>query len=120
MAKDTKFLTREQILAVDDLPHMDVDVPEWGGTVRVRTLRGTDRARLMEITADAKDDGAPDDWIERLVVACTCDEAGEPLFEVADTRELHKKNAKALQRIFQAADDLNMISDAAVDRLAGE
>ena len=119
MAKETKFLNRDQVLAADDLPFTDVPVPEWGGTVRVRTLRGSDRARLMEIAAGA-DDKSSADWIERLVAACTCDETGEPLFEAADVQALRQKNAKALQRIFLAADDLNMISDAAVDKLAGE
>ena len=119
MTKPVKFLSRDEIMAADDLPHTDVPVPEWGGMVRVRTLRGSDRSRLMAITAGA-DAGAPDDWIERLVVACTCDENGEPLFEVADMQALRAKNAKALQRVFKAADDLNSISDAAVDSLAGE
>lgn len=119
MTKETKFLTREQALATDDLPFTDVYVPEWGGTVRVRTLRGADRARLLEITAGAED-GAPDDWIERLVVACACDENGEPLFEMADMQALNLKSAKALNRLFRAADDLNMITSQAVDKLSGE
>ena len=30
-----KLLTGAAILAANDLPHEDVEVPEWGGTVRV-------------------------------------------------------------------------------------
>ena len=37
------LLTKERILAVDDIVTEDVDVPEWGGTVRVRGLSGTER-----------------------------------------------------------------------------
>ena len=118
MAKD-KFLTRDDILAADDLPFTDVVVPEWGGKVRVRTLKGADRARLLEITGGA-DDGAPEDWVERLVAACACDEAGEPLFDAADLQALGQKNARVLQRIFEAADDLNAVSDRAVEDVAGK
>ena len=37
------MLTREQILQSDDLPRETVPVPEWGGSVRIRTLSGADR-----------------------------------------------------------------------------
>ena len=37
------LLSKEQILAAEDLPHKDVPVPEWKGTVRVRALTGFER-----------------------------------------------------------------------------
>jgi len=36
-------LNKEQILRADDLKTEEVDVPEWGGSVRVRVLTGTER-----------------------------------------------------------------------------
>lgn len=36
-------LTREAILSADDLPAETVDVPEWGGKVRIRTMTGSER-----------------------------------------------------------------------------
>ena len=41
-----KFLTRNEILAVDDLQTQKVDVPEWGGSVYVRGLTGSERDAL--------------------------------------------------------------------------
>ena len=38
-----ELLDRATILAADDLRHVDVDVPEWGGVVRVRSLTGAER-----------------------------------------------------------------------------
>ncbi len=37
------ILTKEAILAADDLPRETVLMPEWGGDVYVRTMSGTDR-----------------------------------------------------------------------------
>ena len=114
-----KFLTRDQILAADDITFRDVEVPEWGGLVRVRSLCGTDRARLLAMLPDEKERRA-DEWVERLVVACACDENGEALFSADDIAELKKKNANAINRIFEAADDLNIFSEASRQRAKGE
>ena len=111
-----KYLGREDILNCTDERFKDVETPEWGGTVRVRSLTGLQRSKLLA----QSDDASAENWIERLVAACACDENGEPLFETGDIEALKQKNNKALQRIFLAADDLNAFSDAAVDRLAGE
>ena len=47
--KSEKFLTRDDILAADDMAYQNVSVPEWGGSVRVRTLCGADRSRIMAL-----------------------------------------------------------------------
>ena len=112
-----KFLTRDEILAADDLPFKDIPVPEWGGMIRVRSLRGIDRANLMDA---AKDAGKVDDWIERMIIACTCDESGEPIFQMSDLTELKKKNSKVLQNLFFVADELNGLSDKSRENTKGE
>ena len=114
-----KFLSRDEILSVDDLPFKDVDVPEWKGTVRVRTLRGVDRANLVASISVSKD-GAPSDWIERMVAACAIDENGNQLFTENDIAEISKKNSRAIQRLFDAADALNTITSEKEEVLKGE
>ncbi|MFE3382837.1 hypothetical protein [Streptomyces anulatus] len=42
----TNYLSAEQILDADDLAIEDVPVPEWGGTVRVKGMSGTERDRF--------------------------------------------------------------------------
>ncbi len=37
------LLPRDLIDGADDLPVEDVEVPEWGGAVRLRTLTGSER-----------------------------------------------------------------------------
>ena len=39
-------LTRSEILAARDLGTVAVDVPEWGGTVHLRPLTGSERGRF--------------------------------------------------------------------------
>ena len=112
-----KFLSRDEIFKADDLPYKDVDVHEWGGKVRIRSLRGVDRSKLIEMSSKELD---ASDWIERMIIACTCDESGEPLFDIKDLDRLKKKNAKVLNRLFQIADDLNLISERSRDNLKGE
>lgn len=117
-----KVLKRDEILAADDIVVEDVPVPEWDGSVRVRTLKGSDRARLMALVnaADEDDEKSLENWIEKVIVACACDENNEPLFRAEDVDRLRQKSAAALQRIFIAADDLNLLSDLARERTKGE
>ena len=112
----TKYLGRDDILKAIDEKFLDVEVPEWGGTVRVRSLTGLQRSQLLK----ASQDESIEDWIERLCAACICDENGNPVFKQEDVKELKKKNSAALNRVFNAADELNGISSKAIDDLAGE
>ena len=115
-----KFLTREEILAADDLAYKDIEVKEWGGHVRIRALRGVDRAELTASFPKGEDATAPSDWIERLLIACLTDEKGNQLFTAADLKELGKKNSKILQTLFDAADELNVLTGGSLEQLKGE
>lgn len=41
-------LTLDQLLAVDDRPEAEVDVPEWGGSVKVKALSLASFQKAME------------------------------------------------------------------------
>ena len=101
------MLTREQILQSDDLPREEVDVPEWGGKVQVRTMTGTDRD-AFEATLVGKD-GKFENVRARLVVLTLCDKTGARLFNEADIPALGAKSAKALDRVFAVAQRMNGI-----------
>ena len=111
-----KYLGRDDILGCTDERFKDVSTPEWGGTVRVRSLTGHQRSKLLA----QSDDTSAENWIERLVAACACDENGKPIFSQDDVKQLKEKNAAALNRVFEAADELNLFSDRSIDNLAGE
>lgn len=116
------LLSRDQILDADDLKTTDVEVPEWGGTVRVRTLTGEQRDKFEASMIDMGKDGSVKRNAEnvraRLVVECVVNEQGEQMFNRADVRLLGKKSAPALDRVAAAAQDLNAFSDNDIEELA--
>ncbi|MFC5997108.1 hypothetical protein ACFQE5_23120 [Pseudonocardia hispaniensis] len=117
------LLTRDQILSADDLLTVDVAVPEWGGTVRVRALTGAERDRL-EASLLGKDGTASAAKIlnfrARVCALTMIGEDGERLFGDAQVAELGRKSAAALARVAEAAQKLSGISDDDVDELVGE
>ena len=112
------MLTREQILNADDMQHVDVEVPEWGGSVRVRTISGRERQRFQKM---AQVDGeTAEDFMEKLIVASACDEAGNPLFTVEDVKALSEKSAIPLERVFGEVARLNGLTQESRDEIKGE
>jgi hypothetical protein len=102
------MLTKESILAAADLPIEPVDVPEWGGTLYVRTLSGAERDAFESSTIDAKKSGAVLDNIRaRLAVRALCDKDGNRLFADDDADALGRKSGKALDRIWDVAQRLS-------------
>lgn len=111
------LLSREQILGAQDLTHEDVKVPEWGGTVRVRTMTGEERdAYETAIYGGEKVDVK--NVRAKLLAIVICDEKGERMFTEEDVAALGKKSVRALQRIFLVAQKLNAISEEALKDLA--
>ncbi len=110
------LLTKEQILDASDLPHEDVDVPEWGGTVRVRTMTGTERdAWESSISRVENGKAVPDthNLRAKLAVRVLIGEDGQRLFTRSEIDALAAKSAKPLDRIFDVAARLSGLSDAA-------
>jgi len=116
------LLTREEILQAEDLPTEDVEVPEWGGTVRVRTLAGYERDRFEESITEQQGKRAriiADNLRAKLVALSVIGADGQRLFDEGDVRALGEKSAKALDRVFAVAQRLSGISDRDVDELVG-
>ena len=113
------LLTKQEILAAVDIKSTDVPVPEWGGTVRVRTMTGLERDAMgtAMIGADGKADMST--YRVRLVAACIVDDQGNQVFTAEDVTALGAKSAAALDRVFTAADALNQMGQAAVEQAAG-
>lgn len=113
------LLTREAILTANDLKTVDVSVPEWGGTVRVRALTGTARDEFGRslIGADGKPNGAG--YNMKLVAVSVVNEDGSTTFTLDDVQVLGSKSAPALERVAEAAEALNKLSADAVETATG-
>jgi hypothetical protein len=114
-------LGRDAILGAHDLPTKDVPVPEWGGTVRIRSLTARDRDALETAVYQARQDGlvAPDNVRARYASACIVGEDGKPLFTEEDIVALGGKSAAALGRVYDAVLSFNAIAEGDVEELAG-
>jgi len=110
------YLNREDILKVDDTQFQDVDVPEWGGVVRVRGLSGYDRNLYEASMAQMVGDRMVPEMSNRtakLVARAIVDEDGNPMFNELDIARLGQKSGIALQRVFDVAEKLSGINQAA-------
>ena len=109
-------LTRENIFSADDHKLEEIEVPEWGGSVFVKTFSGTVRDEIETAIYSGKKKDTTN-FRARVVVASCCDENGTLLFSSDDVPQLGTKSASALQRVFDKAVKLNGMSPEDVDEL---
>lgn len=106
-------LSKEQILQADDLKTIDLNVPEWGGSVRIRTMTGEARQQFQE-AINAPKGKLPKNVMEALLVSCLVDDAGGQLFSAEDIEALSRKNSSVLQRVWEAAAELNGLTERSI------
>ena len=114
------LLTKSAILAANDLKSQDIDVPEWGGAVRVRAFTGRERDAFEAsmVRGDGKDRKVDlTNMRARLVALSVVDEAGQRVFTDDEVDLLGAKSGAALDRVFAAAQELNGLSGADVEAL---
>jgi hypothetical protein len=125
-ATKPKLLTRDEILAAKDRADEYVEVPEWGGTVRVLALTGTDRDRyLAGLMRIGVENGAPklegvniEGRTVRLVSMSVVDEDDQPLFSPADVLALGQKSSSALAQVEEVASRLSRLTTAVTEAVA--
>src|SRR5215472_16588203 len=114
-------LSKDAILAKDDLPVEELFVPEWNDTVRVRALSGRDRDELEmsmlverdgEMVRDAANGRA------KIAVRALVDESGNRIFANGDANELGKKSGAALDRIMDVAARLSKLGEEQIKETA--
>lgn len=114
------FLTRDAILSIADIKTEVVDVPEWGGSLRVRGLSGAQRDDFEEAMIARRGrntDVNLRNFRARLVQRSVIDESGALLFTDGDVATLGSKSAIALQRVYRVAERLSGIATEEVDEL---
>lgn len=108
-------LTRNQILAADDLATKTVEIPEWGGEVRIAAMSARRHAQFEQLA-----EGAGElDSLAYYAVSILVDEHGEPLFDgIDDIKALGGKSSQALMRILNAGLELNGVTEADIKATA--
>ncbi len=100
-------LSKADIRKINDIKVEQVDVPEWGGYVKVRAMTGFERDQFDMLMTSTGDDGKVKFQIHNLrlhmVVACCVDDDGNQLFDESDRAWLMEKSAGALERVASVA-----------------
>lgn len=100
----TRILTKDNIMNADDIETLPVDVPEWGGSVIVKSLSGNERDWIeSKIYQSSQEKGYVVDIRAALVAMSVIDESGNRVFTEEDVEWLGKKSAIALNRIADVA-----------------
>jgi len=115
-------LTKQQIIDVNDLEAVEVEVPEWGGSVLVRPLTAKQRGQFTATLVDQRQGGRTLRLQEIQIRLCGLSivgEDGKRLFSDAELSTLGGKSSAALQHVFEEAQRLSGLSDEQVEELAG-
>lgn len=117
----TKLLTKEEILKSEDRQQTTVEVPEWGGSITMRSLSGEERDSFEASCVQGMGRNTRMNMINlraKLVGLCVVDDKNERLFpKHEDVLKLGKKNGKVLDRLFRIAQALSGLSEDAVKEL---
>lgn len=109
----SKFLTAESILKAEDFSYAELEIPEWGGSVRLRSLSGGQRS-IINQRVQARD---LENLEEMLTVMGCVDEDGNRIFTNKDIDALKKKSNAPITRIAKKIMEISGIGTetAAVD-----
>lgn len=119
-----RILGHDDIIDADDLNKDYVEVPEWGGTVIVRALTGSERdAYEGSIFSSSLGKDASynlQNLRAKLAARTMVGEDGRRLFTDDEVAVLGLKSAAALDRVFTVAQRLSRLSQADVKELTDQ
>lgn len=106
------LLTRDQILREDKMPTEIVDVPEWGGAVKLGAISANERDELDQLAMKFNADGSRETHIKTkrcmLVAMCLVDQNGKRLLGRGEWPTFGKgKDPRVIDRLFKACQRLN-------------
>ena len=114
-----RYLSVDDILSAEDGVFIDVQVPEWGGIVRVAVMTAKARDEYDSYLYSMKDKPVSLDNLRAYYLSlCVVDEQGKRLFTRQHLEALGAKNTNVIQRIWREAEKLNATGVDAMEDLA--
>jgi len=111
-------LSADDIFSASDSKINQVEIPEWGGTIFVKTMSGIERDKFESDHTRLKKTGQElYNFRARFAVCVVCDQEGTLLFKAEDAEKIGCKSAKSLDRIFEAASAMNGMTAEDVETL---
>ena len=105
-------LGRKDILEVNDLTTRVVPIPEWKGDVIIKMMTGTERDQFEDSLFEGRGKDRKSNYKNlraKLLSMCLVGEDGKRLFSDKDIESLGGKSAKALDRLYTIATEINGI-----------
>lgn len=120
-----KRLTINDILNKDDVKTKIIEIPEWDGSVEIRSMTGEARDAYEESVFKRLDNGEYERDLSnaraKLIAACVYDLDGTRMFKSdAQIKALGSKSAIVLDRLFTECQNINAISQQDMDELEGK
>jgi hypothetical protein len=101
------LLNAEQFLKIDDHAYEVVDLPKLGGSVKIRSLSGSDALTFEKMRKES--DGK--ELIFWLILKCCVNEDNSLMFNESHLTEIEDKSPDSILTLFNAILDLNRTSD---------
>lgn len=107
-------LTREQILSNKSFRSKTIEIPEWGGEVRLKAMSGADREAMESVVYE--DVGGKlqmkkgVSYMAEMLLRTWCDDDGNLLFKPDEINLIQEKDSVILARIFKVAAEVNGLS----------
>lgn len=119
MTQNGSYLSKDDILRADDIRFKDVDVPEWGGKLRVRGLTSEEMLDFGLEIAEGTNPQQPGnvrmkrEHFMRIVTMVVVDAEGANIFSTEDMDALGKKSLAPIQRIVETSMELSGFTEDA-------
>lgn len=110
-------LTKDEILAADDMGLLEVNVPEWKGTVYIRVMTVAERDAYEREWIGKKETGV-ENFRTKFLQRTLCDDKGHLLFTPEEVHTLGQKSARVMARLWELAMKHNALMAGDVEELA--
>jgi hypothetical protein len=116
-AKTRKILTIDDIFEVKDTRFLEIEVPEWGGSIRVAALSAGDMIDFVESNSGPAQKTAG----IRLIILSLVDEQGNRIGKPEMIERFRKRDTRAMNRVVDALMELNdmNLSEKAIKKMLG-
>lgn len=101
------FLTKQDIINAPDRVFDEVEVPEWGGKVRIASFTADQALRYGDVQRLRSEGKSSQNPLTLMLVMCIVDENGNQLFDEKDLEALGKRSTEALLRVVKAVREIN-------------
>lgn len=111
-------LTKDMILAANDIKTKKIHVKEWGGDVYIKQMTGYEQDKFEEDNR-GKNGGPNMKHIRaRMVGLCLVDNEGKRLFNDEELIKLSNKSGTVLNRLIDEIGELNRITNDDLEKIA--